>query len=289
MAEPPKKKTVRFALAEDLPFLEGPRNRLHELWFTFKVQYHFIRAFRKLHFIGPCVTVFGSARFTEDNPYYQQAREVGKALSEIGFTVMTGGGPGIMEAANRGAFENEGFSVGCNIILPQEQKPNAYLHKWINIPYFFIRKFILLKYSYAFVVMPGGMGTLDELFESLTLIQTQMIQNFPVILFGREYHRELYEPLIPYRLGIGNATTSRKMRCGKVRVGTEAHEVFLAAGRAEKRKGLAARFCPSPAFAPGDPRRGRPVPGLLPHYCRKTVTLLFYPCIRGKGRLPYFS
>lgn len=206
MAEPPKKKTVRFALAEDLPFLEGPRNRLHELWFTFKVQYHFIRAFRKLHFIGPCVTVFGSARFTEDNPYYQQAREVGKALSEIGFTVMTGGGPGIMEAANRGAFENEGFSVGCNIILPQEQKPNAYLHKWINIPYFFIRKFILLKYSYAFVVMPGGMGTLDELFESLTLIQTQMIQNFPVILFGREYHRELYEHL---QLMAANGTISK--------------------------------------------------------------------------------
>ncbi|WP_445384724.1 LOG family protein [Robiginitalea sp. IMCC44478] len=206
MAEPRKKKSVRYALAEDQPFLEGPRNRLHELWFTFKVQYHFIRAFRKLHFIGPCVTVFGSARFKEDNPYYQQAVEVGKALTEIGFTVMTGGGPGIMEAANRGAFENNGLSVGCNIILPKEQNPNPYLHKWINIPYFFIRKFILLKYSYAFVVMPGGMGTLDELFESLTLIQTQMIQNFPVILFGKEYHRELYEHL---HLMAANGTISK--------------------------------------------------------------------------------
>ena len=180
-------------LSEEKSFLEGPRNRFKELWFTFKVQYHFIKAFRKLHFIGPCVTVFGSARFENDNPYYKQAEAVGKVLTEMGFTVMTGGGPGIMEAANKGAYLNGGYSVGCNIILPEEQHANPFLHKWIDIPYFFVRKFLLMKYSYAFVVMPGGIGTLDELFESLTLIQTKIINHFPVIIFGKAYHKELYE------------------------------------------------------------------------------------------------
>ncbi|RIV71585.1 TIGR00730 family Rossman fold protein [Flagellimonas aequoris] len=172
-------------------FLRGPLSRFKELAFTFRVQRSFIKAFRKMHFMGPCVTVFGSARFQPDNPYYTQAEQVGAALAGLGFTVMTGGGPGIMEAANKGAFEAGGYSVGCNIILPFEQKPNPYLHKWIDIPYFFVRKFLLMKYSYAFVVMPGGIGTLDELFEALTLIQTKMIQDFPVVIFGSEYHSEL--------------------------------------------------------------------------------------------------
>ncbi|MGB5555924.1 MAG: TIGR00730 family Rossman fold protein [Flavobacteriaceae bacterium] len=176
---------------EESKFLSGPLSRFKELFFTFRVQFSFIKAFRKMHFIGPCVTVFGSARFEPDNPYYQQAEKVGAALADLGFTVMTGGGPGIMEAANKGAYEAGGYSVGCNIILPFEQKPNPYLHKWIDIRYFFVRKFLLIKYSYAFVVMPGGMGTLDELFESITLIQTKMIQNFPVVIFGSEYHKEL--------------------------------------------------------------------------------------------------
>ena len=188
-----KNNPERFFLTEESVFLKGPRNRLKELWFTFKVQFQFIKAFRKLHFIGPCVTVFGSARFKADNLFYQQAEKIGAALANMGFTVMTGGGPGIMEAANKGAYEAEGYSVGCNILLPMEQKPNAYLHKWVDIPYFFVRKFILVKYSYAFVVLPGGIGTLDELFEALTLIQTKMIKNFPVVLFGKEYHKELYE------------------------------------------------------------------------------------------------
>lgn len=192
MAEKFKRDPAPLFLTEERAFLGGPRSRFKELWFTFKVQYQFIRAFRKLHFIGPCVTVFGSARFNEINEYYKQAEEVGKVLSEMGFAVMTGGGPGIMEAANKGAYLNNGYSIGCNIILPHEQEPNRYLHKWINIPYFFVRKFLLLKYSYAFVVMPGGIGTLDELFEAVTLIQTKMIHNFPVVIFGREYHKELY-------------------------------------------------------------------------------------------------
>lgn len=176
---------------EESKFLSGPLSRFKELFFTFRVQLSFIKAFRAMHFLGPCVTVFGSARFKATNPYYIQAEQVGAALAKLGFTVMTGGGPGIMEAANKGAFEAGGYSVGCNIILPFEQKPNPYLHKWIDIRYFFVRKFLLIKYSYAFVVMPGGIGTLDELFESLTLIQTKMIQGFPVVIFGSEYHKEL--------------------------------------------------------------------------------------------------
>ena len=176
-------------------YLDGPNSRGHELWFTFEVMFQFIRGFRKLHFVGPCITVFGSARFNEDHPYYQQTIEVGKRISELGFTVMTGGGGGIMEAANRGAFENGGTSVGCNIVLPKEQKPNPYMHKWITFKHFFVRKVLLLKYSYAFIVMPGGLGTMDEFFETLTLIQTGILNNFPIVVFGKDYYQELIDQL----------------------------------------------------------------------------------------------
>lgn len=178
---------------EEQVFLEGPHSRKWELFFAFKILIEFVKGFRGLHFVGPCVTVFGSARFKEDHPYYQQAREVGAELTKIGFTVMTGGGPGIMEAANRGAKEAGGRSVGCNIVLPMEQSHNPYLDKWVNINYFFVRKVLLSKYSYAFVVMPGGMGTLDEFFEAITLIQTCKMKKFPVVLLGKEFHRKLYE------------------------------------------------------------------------------------------------
>ncbi len=184
------KDKVKLSQEESL-FVRGPLSRFKELIFAFKVFFNFIKAFRKMHFIGPCVTVFGSARFTKDSEHYKKAEKIGAALAKTGFTVMTGGGPGIMEAANKGAFEAGGKSVGCNIILPFEQKPNPYLHKRINIPYFFLRKVILVKYSYAFVVMPGGIGTLDELFEALTLIQTKVIKDFPIVVFDSEYHREL--------------------------------------------------------------------------------------------------
>lgn len=173
-------------------FLEGPQSRWQELKFLFKVMRQFIHGFRKLHFLGPCVTVFGSARFKEDHPYYQLAREVGRGVADLGFTVMTGGGPGIMEAANRGAQEAGGVSVGCNIILPHEQNPNPYLDHWVDFEYFFVRKTLLSKYSYGFVVMPGGYGTLDEFFEAITLIQTGKFQKFPVVLMGKEYHKDLY-------------------------------------------------------------------------------------------------
>ena len=180
----------RLYVAED-KFLGGPLSRFKELLFSFKIQYNFIKAFRKLHFIGPCVTVFGSARFDSDSEHYKNAEKIGAEIAKLGFTVMTGGGPGIMEAANKGAYESGGYSVGCNIVLPFEQKQNPYLHKWIDIPYFFIRKVVLVKYSYAFVIMPGGVGTLDELFESLTLIQTKVIRNFPIIIFDSAYHKDL--------------------------------------------------------------------------------------------------
>ena len=174
-------------------FLEGPRSRTKEFLTALRVLKEFISGFRALHFVGPCVTVFGSARFREDHPYYKKAREVGAAVCHLGFTVMTGGGPGIMEAANRGAKDVDGRSIGCNIILPFEQKPNPYLDAVVNFRYFFVRKVMLVKYSYAFVVMPGGFGTMDEMFEALTLIQTKKIQNFPIVLMGSEY----WQPMIP--------------------------------------------------------------------------------------------
>jgi uncharacterized protein (TIGR00730 family) len=174
-------------------FLEGPKSRRFEFLFLLEVFWEFFKGIRALHFVGPCVTVFGSARFKEGSEHYEQARELGKHISQdLGLTVMTGGGPGIMEAANRGAFEAGGRSVGCNIVLPFEQKENPYMHKWVKMKYFFIRKVLLVKYSYAFVIMPGGVGTMDELFETLTLIQTGAIHNFPMVLIGKAY----YEPLI---------------------------------------------------------------------------------------------
>jgi uncharacterized protein (TIGR00730 family) len=174
-------------------FLEGPQRRRSELRDAFRVFRQFVRGYRKLHFVGPCVTVFGSARFPEDHAYYELARELGAALAHAGFTVMTGGGPGIMEAANRGAREAGGRSVGCNIELPHEQRPNPYLDEWITFEHFFVRKVMLVKYSYAFVVLPGGYGTLDELFETATLIQTGKIHDFPLVLMGESYWAPLLE------------------------------------------------------------------------------------------------
>jgi uncharacterized protein (TIGR00730 family) len=172
-------------------YLEGPKSRGYELKFALKVFWQFIKGFRTLHFAGPCITVFGSARFSEDNIYYQQARTMGKFIAELGFTTMTGGGPGIMEAANRGAFENGGMSIGCNIRLPFEQKANPYTQKSIIFEYFFVRKTMMIKYSYAFIIMPGGFGTMDEFFETLTMVQTKTITSFPIVLFGKEYYKNL--------------------------------------------------------------------------------------------------
>ncbi len=178
---------------EEIDFLEGPQSRWKNLLFTFKVFKEFIQGFRTFHFIGPCVTVFGSARFPEDHKYYKVTRELSGEIAKLGFTILTGGGPGIMEAANRGAKDVGGKSVGCNIILPFEQQPNPYLDKWVDMDLFFVRKTMLIKYSYAFVVMPGGFGTLDEFFEALTLIQTHKIKKFPIILFCKDFHKKLMD------------------------------------------------------------------------------------------------
>jgi uncharacterized protein (TIGR00730 family) len=178
---------------KETAFLEGPHSRWKELKFLFQVAGEFFYGMRKLHFTGPCITVFGSARFEETNPYYILSRKMGQEMAMLGFTIITGGGPGIMEAANRGAKDVGGHSIGCNIILPKEQHPNKYLDKWVDFDYFFVRKTLLSKYSYGFVVMPGGYGTLDEFFEALTMIQTGKFQKFPIVLMGTDYHKALYE------------------------------------------------------------------------------------------------
>lgn len=177
----------------EIKFLSGPQSRIKEFLFTISIVRQFIKGFRELHFIGPCITVFGSARFKEDHEYYKLTRKAASEFAKLGFTIMTGGGPGIMEAANRGAKDVGGRSVGCNIQLPQEQKHNPYLDKWVEIKHFFVRKALLVKYSFAFVVMPGGFGTLDEYFEAITLIQTNKIGDFPVIIFCKDFHQKLIE------------------------------------------------------------------------------------------------
>ncbi|MBS1946866.1 MAG: TIGR00730 family Rossman fold protein [Bacteroidetes bacterium] len=187
------KNKERIIKAKEPIYLEGPKSRAYEFGFTWRVFKEFIHGFRSLHFIGPCIAVFGSARFKEDNEYYQAARAFGKKIADMGFTTMTGGGPGIMEAANRGAFENNGKSVGCNIQLPFEQKPNPYVQTSITFEHFFIRKTMMIKYSYAFIIMPGGFGTMDEFYETLTLVQTKMLASFPIVLFGKEYYKDLWE------------------------------------------------------------------------------------------------
>ena len=179
---------------EEREFLSGPRLRREELARLVRIFFEFLKGFRRFHFLDPCVTVFGSARFSEDHRYYQLGRSVGTELAKAGFTVMTGGGPGIMEAANRGAREAGGPSVGCNIELPHEQDPNPYLDSFLEFRYFFIRKVMLVKYSIGFVVLPGGFGTLDEIFETATLMQTGKIDRFPLVLMGSDY----WQPILDF-------------------------------------------------------------------------------------------
>ena len=180
-------------LKTEIQFLEGPQSRWKDFKYAVSVFFEFIKGFRALHFVGPCVTVFGSARFKEDHLYYKQTRDLSREIAKLGFTIMTGGGPGIMEAANRGAKDVGGKSVGCNIILLHEQKRNAYLDRWVDIKYFFLRKMLLIKYSYAFIVMPGGFGTLDEFYGAMTLVQTKKIEMFPIIIFDKDFHKKILE------------------------------------------------------------------------------------------------
>jgi len=175
-------------------FLAGRRSREADLESAVRFFLEFLRAFESFDFDRPCVTIFGSARFDESNRYYQLAREVGGALARAGFAVLTGGGSGVMEAANRGAREAGGLSLGCNITLPREQKPNPYLDRFIQFDHFFARKVMLVKYSTAFVVFPGGFGTLDETFEVATLMQTNKLERFPLIAVGSDF----WDPLIDF-------------------------------------------------------------------------------------------
>lgn len=179
----------------DLSFLEGPRSRWKELQSVMSIMREFLYGFRKLHFVGPCVTFFGSARFKEDHPYYEATRELARRIGRVGFTIMTGGGPGLMEAANRGARDVGARSIGCNIVLPHEQSANPYLDISLTFERFFVRKVLLLKYSMTFVVMPGGAGTVDELFETITLIQTGKVKNFPILLYGKDYWKPMLQQI----------------------------------------------------------------------------------------------
>lgn len=182
---------------EEQLFLQGPHTRSFELCRAWRIFRELIYGFRALHFVGPCITVFGSARFGPGHRYYELTRELGAKIAATKFTVMTGGGPGLMEAANRGAREAGGVSIGCNIVLPQEQEPNPYLDKFVEFRYFFVRKLMLMKYSFGFIAGPGGYGTMDEFFEVATLIQTGKIRDFPVVLLGVEY----WTPLLAFLRG----------------------------------------------------------------------------------------
>ncbi len=171
--------------------ISGPQKRTQEFFWALGIFKEMVKGMRSLHFTGPCITIFGSARFTEGNEFYELARMTGAEAARNGLTVMTGGGGGIMEASNRGAKEAGGKSIGCNIKLPMEQKPNPYLDRWVEFDHFFVRKVMLIKYSYSFIIFPGGFGTMDEFFEVMTLIQTAKIHDFPVVVMGKKFWNDL--------------------------------------------------------------------------------------------------
>jgi len=180
--------------------------KTNDSWAIFKIMGEFVNGFERMSTIGPCVSIFGSARTKETNPTYELAVQIAKAIAEAGYGVITGGGPGIMEAGNRGANLAGGTSVGLNIDLPFEQHDNPYIDddKSLDFDYFFVRKVMFVKYSQGFVVMPGGFGTLDELFEAITLIQTNKIEKFPIILVGSKFWSGLMEWIKTTMLGKGN-------------------------------------------------------------------------------------
>ncbi len=184
---PSKPPLLESIMNAEALLLDQSRSREANLESAVRIFLEFLHGFESLEVDRPCVTVFGSARFKPGHEYYELARKAGQALAEAGFAVMTGGGPGIMEAANRGAKEAGGLSIGCNIVLPHEQEPNPYVDRSIDFEHFFVRKVMLLKYSSGFIVMPGGFGTLDEIFETMTLIQTDKIPQFPIVAMGMDF------------------------------------------------------------------------------------------------------
>jgi uncharacterized protein (TIGR00730 family) len=200
----------------------------HDSWVIFKVMAEFVEGFEKMAKIGPCVSIFGSARTKPDNEFYKMAEEVAAKLVRHGYGVITGGGPGIMEAGNKGAKKQNGKSVGLNIELPHEQGSNIYIDpdKLISFDYFFVRKVMFVKYSQGFVVMPGGFGTLDELFEAITLIQTNKIGRFPIVLVGREFWSGLIDWIKSSMLAAGNISATDLDLINIVDTPTEAVKVI---------------------------------------------------------------
>jgi uncharacterized protein (TIGR00730 family) len=184
-------------------FLSGRRKKQADVESAVGIFLEMLRGFEMFEVPDPCVTVFGSARLLEGDPYYDMARKLGSSLATAGFSVMTGGGPGLMEAANRGAKEAGGYSMGCNIALPHEQKPNPYLDSYVQFEHFFVRKVMLVKYSCAFVIMPGGFGTLDEAFEIAILIQTRKLSKFPIVLMGEAFWQPLRQFIRDKMVGMG--------------------------------------------------------------------------------------
>jgi uncharacterized protein (TIGR00730 family) len=210
-------------------FLAGRRNREADLESAVRFFLEILRGFESFEFTQPCVTVFGSGRFLPGHRYYQLARELGRGLAGAGYAVMTGGGPGIMEAANRGAREAGGLSIGCNIHLPMEQKPNPYLDKFIEFEHFFARKVMLVKYSSAFIIMPGGFGTLDEAFEIATLIQSNKLERFPLIMMGGEFWEKFFAFARETMLAEGTIDASELSYLQRVDTAAEALQIIGAA------------------------------------------------------------
>lgn len=228
-------------------FLEKPHSRAHDMESAIRIFLEFLRGFESMEIDRPCVTVFGSARFPAGHVYYELARETGRELAKAGFAVMTGGGPGIMEAANRGAREAGGLSLGVNIQLPQEQKPNPYLDRFVEFDHFFVRKVMMLKYSCAFIVMPGGFGTLDEIFETITLMQTGKIFKFPVIAMGMDF----WMPLTGFIAGsLLRVNTISQDDMGLFQATDNPVEAVERIRRVLKERGIA--FSPAPC--PGKPK-----------------------------------
>lgn len=188
---------------------------LSESWRLFRIMGEFVEGVEEMSDLGPAVSIFGSARLKADDPYYEKAVELAGMLAEKGFAIITGGGGGIMEAANKGAAEKKGRSAGLNIVLPMEQEPNPYSNVKVEFNYFFVRKVMFIRYAMAYIIMPGGFGTLDELFEAVTLIQTKRVKPFPVILFGSSYWSGLVE-WIKARLLEGKFISPRDMDIMKV-------------------------------------------------------------------------
>ncbi|HEX3265588.1 MAG TPA: TIGR00730 family Rossman fold protein [Candidatus Limnocylindrales bacterium] len=238
-----RKMPAEATMTEDRKLLERPKRGQRpdflgtDTWRTLRIMSEFVEGFDALAEIGPAITVFGSARVAEGDPAYAMAREIGKLLAKEGYAVITGGGPGVMEAANRGCQEGGGLSVGCNIELPHEQSINPYVDLGVEFRYFFARKTMFVKYADGFVILPGGYGTMDELFEALTLIQTGKIRHFPVVLVGTAFFSGFLEWIRAKLLGEGMISSDD---LGLVQVTDDPKEVVEIVRRAGRRRADAA-------------------------------------------------